>query len=287
MAISRLLLAAGATLAWLIAAAGSVAEAKEWTKITIATEGDFPPYMKITPDGRKEGLEVDLAADLCKRMKLECTWVVQEKDVVSGLTAGKYDTIMSTMLITTKDKGVVFSVPYTVIRATFAVTKSGLLADLPDTGKRVSLDDAAATKAEVATLAKALKGKVVGVRTDGWENAQLADFFSKAFNDVATVRTYKTSAERDTDLMAGRIDASLAYVTQQLNALSQPGGDALKLAGPVFLNGPLGPGVGVALREGDPELKLKFDAAIKQSIADGTLKTLFLKWFHVDWTPPT
>jgi octopine/nopaline transport system substrate-binding protein len=106
MAVSRLLLAAGATLGWLLTAASTAAEAKEWTKITIATEGTLAPYMTITPDGKKEGLEVDLAADICKRMKVECTWVVQEKDVVSGLTSGKYDAIMSRMFITTRDKGV-------------------------------------------------------------------------------------------------------------------------------------------------------------------------------------
>jgi octopine/nopaline transport system substrate-binding protein len=285
MAISRPVLAVGAALAWLLAAADSPAEAKEWTKITMATEGDYQPYMMTAPDGKKEGLEVDLAADLCKRMKLECTWVVQENDIVPDLTVGKYDAIMSAMLITTKDKRVVYSVPYTVIRATFAVPKSGSLAELPDTGKCVSLDNAAAAKAEITTLATALKGKVVGVRTDD-VNALLADFLNTSFKE-ATIRTYKTSEERDTDLKAGRIDASFGYVTQQLNALNKPGGDALKLAGPIFLNGPFGPGVGVALRQSDPELKSKFDAAIKESVDDGTLKTLFLKWFHVDWTPPS
>src|SRR5215471_2994305 len=193
MTISRLLLAAGATLGWLLTAANPAAEAKEWTKITIATDGDFPPYMTIKPDGNKEGLEPDLAADLCKRMKLECTWVLQEKDLIPELTAGRYDAIMATMLITTKDKGVVYSVPYTVVRATFAVPKSGSLADLPDTGKRVVLDDSAAAKAEVTTLAKALKGKVVGVRTDIPESPPLADFLNTSFKDVATIRTYKTS----------------------------------------------------------------------------------------------
>ena len=39
------------------------------------------------------------------------------------------------------------------------------------------------------------------------------------------------------------------------------------------------------VREGDPELKSMFDAALKGSIADGTLKALFLKWFQIDWTP--
>src|SRR5712692_3733181 len=95
--ISRLVLAVG-TLAWLLA--GS-ANSKEWTKVTFATDSDFVPYVKLTPDGKsvKEGLEVDLAADLCKRMKVECAWVIQEKDLVQALTAGKYDAILSTMNI--------------------------------------------------------------------------------------------------------------------------------------------------------------------------------------------
>jgi octopine/nopaline transport system substrate-binding protein len=188
---------------------------------------------------------------------------------------------MATMSITTSDKGIVYSIPYTVQRATFAVLKSG---DLADTGKRVVLDDVAATNAEIATLTNALKGKLVGVREDG-NNARLVAFLNAAFKDI-DLRTYKTSEERDADLKAGRIAVSFAWVTHQLNALSHPGGDTLKLAGPVFIAGPLGPGVGVALRETDPELKAKFDAAIKAANEDGTLKVLFLKWFHSDWSPP-
>src|SRR5713226_6761757 len=136
MMISRLVLAVGA-----LALLAGLANAKEWTKVTLATDSDYMPYVKLTPDGKsvKEGLEVDLAADLCKRMKVECTWVVQEKDLIPALTAGKYDAILATMNIA-KNAGVVYSVPYTTMRATFAVPKSGSLADLPDTGKRVVLD---------------------------------------------------------------------------------------------------------------------------------------------------
>lgn len=126
---------------------------------------------------------------------------------------------------------------------------------------------------------------MLGVRDDK-DNAAPAAFVSTAFKGVADIRSYKGSAERDADLKAGRIDVSFAFVTQQLNAVSGPGGDALKLAGPVFLGGPLGPGAGVALRESDPELKSKFDAALKAASEDGTLKALFLQWFHADWSPP-
>jgi hypothetical protein len=52
MPVSRLVLAASATLAWLLVVGPLPAHAKEWTKITIATEGSFPPYMTIAPDGK-------------------------------------------------------------------------------------------------------------------------------------------------------------------------------------------------------------------------------------------
>ncbi len=41
----------------------------------------------------------------------------------------------------------------------------------------------------------------------------------------------------------------------------------------------LGGGVGMGLREGDAELKGKFDAAIQSMKDDGTLNTLITKWF--------
>ena len=44
---------------------------------------------------------------------------------------------------------------------------------------------------------------------------------------------------------------------------------------------PLGGGVGMALRSGDP-LRDKFDAAIGEMKADGSLNALLTKWFGED-----
>ena len=49
--------------------------------------------------------------------------------------------------------------------------------------------------------------------------------------------------------------------------------------------GPLGFGVAVGLRKGDPELQAKFDAAVTAAVADGTVKTMSMKWFGFDVTP--
>jgi len=53
-----------------------------------------------------------------------------------------------------------------------------------------------------------------------------------------------------------------------------------------FRGGLLGRGSAIGLRKGDPELKAAFDKAIREVHADGTLKTLVMKWFGYDITPP-
>ncbi|MEQ9199109.1 MAG: transporter substrate-binding domain-containing protein, partial [Rhodospirillales bacterium] len=64
----------------LIAAAAALtfsaqAVAQDYKKITIATEGAYAPWNFKDSAGNLVGFELDLAKDLCARMKLECTIV--------------------------------------------------------------------------------------------------------------------------------------------------------------------------------------------------------------------
>ena len=52
---------------------GAAGEAKEWTHVNLGSEGAFPPWNLIGADGKLAGLEIDLANDLCRRVKLDCT----------------------------------------------------------------------------------------------------------------------------------------------------------------------------------------------------------------------
>jgi len=62
------------------------------TAITIATEGAYAPWNFTDADGKAAGFEIDLANDLCNRMKIKCTVVIQDWDgLIPGLTAGKFD----------------------------------------------------------------------------------------------------------------------------------------------------------------------------------------------------
>ena len=184
------------------------AQAKEWKQVTIATEGAFPPYNMHGPDGKLIGYEIDLAAELCKRVNLTCTFVPQDWDgIIPGLQAGKFDAIMSGMSITPKREEVIaFSLPYANSPTTLATMKGDALAELPGTGQRVSLDDKAATQAAVDALKPKLKGKTIAVQVATIQ----ADFLNTYLKDCGVdIRSYKTNEQQDLDVHDGRADAEL------------------------------------------------------------------------------
>lgn len=276
------LLGAAAAVA-LTAGLAAPAQAKDWTKVVIATEGAFAPYNLVRPDGKLDGFEIELGNDLCARLKLQCEFIVSDwNSIIPGLQAGKFDAIMSGMSITPKRLEVInFSLPYTQAPSTFAVMKDGPMANLPDTGKRVSLDDKAATEAAVKDLAPALKGHIIGVQVSTIQ----ADVLNTYFKGLADIRTYGKTEEHDLDLQARRVDLVMASTNYFVSTLSKPGGDQMVLAGPLFVGGPLGQGSAVGLRKGDTDLKALFDKAIRAAEADGSMKALAIKWFKSDVTP--
>lgn len=260
------------------------AQAKDWSKITIATTRSYMPYNGTDAAGKPIGYEIDLANDLCARMQADCT-VIATSDwpgLIPSLIAGKYDAIMAAMNVTPKRLKVInFSRTYAQAPSTFAVRANSPLASM-HVG-RVSLDDMSATDAMVRELAAYLEGKRVGVQIA----TNQVDLLNKYFRDiVGEIVPYVSIPAGIRDLQAGRIDAMVQLRSYYANALSESGGDQLALAGPLMTGGVLGHGSGVGLRKGDTELKDLFDKAIGQAQADGTLRRLTLKWFKTDISPP-
>jgi octopine/nopaline transport system substrate-binding protein len=263
-------------------AIGSAA-AQEKT-IKIATEGAYAPWNFTGAGGKLEGFEIDLANDLCTRMKVKCEIVAQDWDgIIPALNAKKYDAIMAGMSITEERKKTIdFAGPYAAGPNGFLVSKDSPLAKMPGTGQafNLSTQQAAAEKA-IADLKPVLKGKTIGVQTSTIHS----NFADKYLKDAAEIREYKTTEQHDLDLAAGRIDGVLADATALNGTLSKPEFKDFVLVGPSITGGLLGPGVGVGLRQGETELKKSFDDAIKAAIADGTVKKLSEKWFKIDTTP--
>jgi len=264
-----------------LALSGAAAQQKT---LKIATEGAYAPWNMTAAGGKLEGFEIDLANDLCARMKVTCEVVAQDWDgIIPALQAKKYDAIMAGMSITDERLKVIeFSAPYANDPNGIAVPKNSDLAKMPGTGQRYSLNtqEAEALKA-IDAMKPVLKGKTVGVQG----STTHANFAEKYLKGTVEIREYKNTEAHDLDLAAGRIDAILADSATLRGTLAKPEFKDYVIVGPGFTGGVLGRGVGVGLRKDDKELKAKFDEAIKAAIADGTVKKLSEKWFKGDLTP--
>ena len=258
--------------------------AKEWPTIRIATEGAFPPYNFTKPDGTLAGFEIDLANDLCRRMKAKCEIVAQNWDgILPGLTGGKYDAIIAGMSITPKRREVIdFSQPYVSSPTQLVTLKKTGLEALPGGDKRFNMtSDEAGSKAAIEAMKAPLKGKALGVQVSTIQ----ADFATTYLKGVVDLRTYKTSDEVLLDLASGRIDAALLSATISRAAMDKPDGKDLVFTGPGFTGGPIGIGSAVGLRKTDADLVALFDRAIDEAKADGTLAKLSTQWFKLDLVP--
>ena len=282
MKLSTILGLAVALLAGAAPLAGA-AVAQEKT-VRIATEGAYAPYNFTRPDGKLDGFEVDLANDLCRRMKVKCEIIAQDWDgIVPALQAKKYDAIMAGMNITDKRMEVLdFSRSYSGDASGIMSEKDGPLAKLAG-GQVFNLtDDPASAQKAIDAMKPLLKGKTIGVQTATIH----ANFVNQYLKDTVEIREYKTTEQHDLDLAAGRVDGVFAGDTALRGTLDKPEfAKGYALVGPRFKGGVFGRGVAVGLRKGDTELKKAFDDAITAAVADGSLKKLSEKWFKADITP--
>jgi octopine/nopaline transport system substrate-binding protein len=273
-----------AALACSLLVLAGAASAKDWKTVVIGMEGGYDPYNLTDPNGKIVGFEPDLAMDVCARIKVECKIIAQDWDgMIPGLQAGKFDVIMDGMSITDERKQTIdFSVPYANVPAALATAKASPLAKLSGAGTLVNFDkDKATGEATLKALKDALKGKTIGVQV----STTHATFASNNLKDVATIKEYKTTDERDLDLKSERIDAVLDDETEIAAMLGKDDAKDFTEFGPHLTGGDFGIGVGMGLRKSDADLTAKFDAAIKAAIADGSVKNYSLKWFKIDTTP--
>lgn len=271
-----------AALAATLLAGAAPAFAKDWSKVRIGIEGAFPPWNATTADGKLVGLDVDLLADLCKRANVQCELIANEwTSIVPSLQAGKFDMVMSIGINEARKKIIDFTVPYASGAAAFTLSKDGSIASLPMDGQRLDLNDKAKAEPVMAEMRKLLKGKTVGV-VQSTSHEQL---IRANFGDDVTVRTYKTSQDRDLDLKAGRIDIGFDSAVYAATLHDKPGNEDIRIAGPLLKGPPLATEVAMGVRKDDGDLRAIFDKAIQGAAADGTIKTISTKWSKIDLTP--
>jgi len=263
----------------------SPAMAKDWKTVAVAMEGSYEPWNFTDPSGKVVGFEVDILNDVCARAKITCTVIQTDWDgVIPGLNAGKYDMFMDGMSITPeRQKRIDFSIPYAQSSTSLLALKNGPLSHMQNEGKTIDLSkDDDDTKDAIAKLRADLKGKNIGLQV----STIFATFADKYLKDVANVKEYKTTDEHDADLLAGRIDVTLAQTSYDLGTLAKPDSKDLQFVGPRFEGGAiLGPGIAAGFRKEDKDLQEIYNKALQAALDDGSVKKYSLKWFKIDITP--
>ena len=256
-------------------------------KIKIGTEGAYPPWNSKDASGNLDVFEDDLANELCKIMKHECTIVEQDWDgMIPALVMRKFDAIMAGMSITDERmKTINFSQGYADEVASLAVMKGSDLEGMstPE-GINLNLGGGDVDKA-LKTITGALSGKTVCTQIGTIHQ----NFLESGDVGKVDLRTYKTQDEVNLDLSNGRCDAALAAAVA-FTDYADKSGEAVVLVGPTFSGGAFGNGVGVGIRKGgddaigkrDAKLLKDFNKAINEARKDGTISKLAIKWFGFD-----
>ena len=256
--------------------------------IRIGTEGAYPPWNSKDASGNLIGFEVELANELCKIMKAECTIVEQDWDgMIPALLLRKFDAIMAGMSITDERlKTINFSQGYADEVASLAVMKGSDLEGM-DTPEGINLTlGGSDVKKALKTITGALAGKTVCVQTATIHQ----NFLDSGDVGSVNVRTYKTQDEVNLDLASGRCDAALAAAVA-FTDYAEKSGKPVVLVGPTFSGGAFGNGVGVGIRKGgdsnniekrDAKLLKDFNKAIDKARKEGIISKLAIKHFGFD-----
>lgn len=255
--------------------------AGDWKKVKIATEGAYPPWNFVDASGKLVGFEIDLAQDLCTRMKVTCEIVPQKwRGIIKGLNAGKYDAIMAAMSITeNRKKLVTFSREYAGTPNVFIMRKDSPDANFRTELERLTLDDISpAEQSAIDAIVKEFKDKIIGVQV-ATTHASFADAY---LGDHVEIRIYDFQHTIDLELYQGRLDAVIGDYAYWQPLIQSEQGKEYKIVGPHMTGGPFGGGVGVATRKQDQDLADMFSRAIAEMIQDGSLKKLAVKWFNYD-----
>ncbi len=225
-------------------------------KITIATEGAFPPFNYLDRKGMPAGFEIELAQDACQRIKAECEFIALKWDeLIPGLLDKKFDVIMSSLEVTRERRQRLgLSRRYYLSPGAFIATKGAPFDGPPSL----------------------LRNKRIGIQKDSMH----ADWADKSFRRSAQLKRYGTVDEALNALANDEIDAVFGDKAQLWLWSQKPEGKCCELVGQDIKDTQtLGVGVSAGLRKEDVKLRDALNKAFADMISDGTYKKINEKYF--------
>ena len=220
--------------------------------LRIATDGTFPPYSTVNPDGSLAGFDVDIANALCAEMKRRCELKQYDFDgMIAGLKARKFDLVIASMAITEeRQRQVAFSDKYQGGYSRFMGAAGIALSGEPES----------------------MVGKRIGVQLGSIQENYAKEIYGQA---GAKVRTYGSAEQAWLDLMAGRLDAIVVEIGVGMELKKREGAEKFDFFGPKMSDPAyFGTGSGIAVRKQDTRLLGEVNSALGTILANGRYKQI-------------
>lgn len=219
----------------------------------------YPPFYEKDATGKLSGFEIDLGEAICAVMEEECVWTAVAWDgIIPALLEKKIDVIFGSMSRTEERMKVIdFSDKYYDTPAVLVARK----------GSDITTDPAS------------LAGKIIGVQVATTHANYVDAYFAESAD---AVKIYQAFDEQNNDLVAGRVDAVVGHGTAFAEFFGTGDGAEYEIKGELSDPEIFGAGIGVGLRQGEDELKQRFNDAIAQIRQDGTYQEIAARYFDFD-----
>jgi polar amino acid transport system substrate-binding protein len=250
--ITYLLLATSIISTSMAADLDAIVKAK---KIKIAVDTTYPPMEFESLDGKIIGLDVDLARELAKILKVEAEFVVMPWDgILAGLQSSRYDVIMSSMNITPERQAQVNFVPYITMGQVFVVKKTGT-----------------PIKNE-----KDLAGKTVAVQVDTTSFAAV-EAIQKSGVKIKAIKTFPGATETFSALKANQAEV---IVIDEVVGKYYTGLDSktFLISGNAMKPEP----IGIAVKKTDAKLLKALTDAVAEIKKNGTYARVYKHWLKTE-----
>jgi polar amino acid transport system substrate-binding protein len=227
----------------------SVSQAQD--QLVVGADFGANPYVIANPDGTVSGFNVELVAEVAKRMgKLGVKIIDQQfSGIFAGLEAKKYEFIAAPVTLTQqRSEAMLFIEGFIATDLQFVTRKSGL---------------------KIETL-EALKGKSVAVN-NGSAQEQYLESIRERYG--FTISKYGKNADAFQAVLSGRDDAAISGDGNVMYAAAQNSQLAASYrvaTGNVF---------SWAFRKDDEVTRTKVERIIECMKLDGTVAKIYAKWF--------
>lgn len=224
---------------------------KKAGKLRIAVDTTYPPMEFEGSDGKITGLDVDLARELAKILKVEAEFIVMPWDgILAGLQSNRYDIIMSSMNITPERSAQVNFVAYLTMGQVFVVKQS----------------------AKPVVSEKDLSGRTVAVQVDT-TSFSAVEAIQKSGVKIKAIKTFPGATETFSALKANQADV---VVTDEAVGRYYSGMDSksFMVSGNAIKPEP----IGIAVKKSDKNLHKALEEAVKTIKANGAYSKIYKQW---------